>query len=118
MESILLNIPLAFSGIVILLCTIYLNRRFDENSLIGALGCFVSFISILLLAVLPTGGPQLAGLYLSSVGSGYVIGLTMISNNVCGYTKKIFYNGAYIFAYCLGSFLGPLMMRENESEYE
>ncbi|KAI7853647.1 major facilitator superfamily domain-containing protein, partial [Circinella umbellata] len=116
-ESILLNIPLAFSGIVILLCTIYLNRRFDENSLVGALGCFVSFISILLLAVLPKGGPQLAGLYLSSVGSGYVIGLTMISNNVCGYTKKIFYNGAYIFAYCLGSFLGPLMMRENESPH-
>lgn len=42
--------------------------------------------------------------------SVYVLLVTSISNNVTGYTKKIFYNGVLMIFYTVGNFVGPLMM--------
>ncbi|KAF7727397.1 hypothetical protein EC973_007561 [Apophysomyces ossiformis] len=40
----------------------------------------------------------------------YLLLLASISNNVSGYTKKIFYNGVIMIAYTLGNCIGPFVM--------
>ncbi|KAI9497363.1 major facilitator superfamily domain-containing protein [Zychaea mexicana] len=115
MESILLNIPSGFSAMILVLITVYCSRRFNENNYVGALACVVSFTGVLLLTVLPRGGAMLAGIFLVTTNPASAIVLSVISNNVNGYTKKVFYNAAYLVAYCLGNFTGPLMMRPEQA---
>ncbi|KAI9276859.1 major facilitator superfamily domain-containing protein [Phascolomyces articulosus] len=115
MESILLNIPVGFSAILLNIMSIYLCYRFNENNYIGAIMSIITFIGILFLTVLPIGGSMLTGILLITPSPVSAITLTVISNNVSGYTKKVFYNGAYLVVYCLGNFTGPLMIRENEA---
>ena len=114
MQSILLNIPSGFMAMSLVLLAVFLSRHFDENNYVGAFMCIITFIAMLLLTVLPIGGAMLTGILLATTNPGSAIILSVIGNNVSGYTKKVFYNGAYLVAYCLGNFTGPLMMIENE----
>ncbi|KAI9493877.1 major facilitator superfamily domain-containing protein [Zychaea mexicana] len=114
-SSVLFNIPAGCSSVIITVIAIYFSHRFNENGYVGAICCFVPFIGLLLLILLPTGGVLLMGLCLTTAAPVYALALSMISNNVIGSTKKIFYNGAYFVAYCLGNFTGPLMMRSEEA---
>ncbi|KAI9276860.1 major facilitator superfamily domain-containing protein [Phascolomyces articulosus] len=109
-QSILLNIPSGFSAMCLVLLAVYLSHRFNENNYVGAFMCIITFIAMLLLTVLPIGGGMLAGILLATTNPGSAIVLSVIGNNVSGYTKKVFYNGVYLVAYCLGNFTGPLMM--------
>ncbi|KAG2226517.1 hypothetical protein INT45_014261 [Circinella minor] len=113
--SMLLNIPLGFMGIALTVIAGYFNRHFNENGYIAALSSITCFTGILLLTVLSIGGIQLIGLYLSHIAPAYAITITMISNNVSGYTKKIFYNAVFLVGYCCGNFIGPLMIRPEEA---
>ncbi|KAI9276861.1 major facilitator superfamily domain-containing protein [Phascolomyces articulosus] len=110
MESILLNIPIGVTTMVLITTTVYLSRRFKENNYIGAAMCFVAFIGVLLLTVIPEGGAMLVGIFCANIDCVSTIVLSSISNNVSGYTKKVFYNGTYLVAYCLGNFAGPLLI--------
>lgn len=68
-------------------------------------------IGLILLLAIPSGGVKLLGYYLSWASTGsYALIITMIGNNVKGYTKKIFYNGSLMCFYTIGNFCGPLMM--------
>lgn len=40
---------------------------------------------------------------------------TLVSNNVSGYTKRVFFNGVNMVAMTIGNFCGPLMMAENQA---
>ena len=117
MVSVLLNIPLGLMAIVLAVTAISLNRHFDENGYAGAISSITCFIGILLLTVLPIGGMQLIGLYLANISAAYAITITMISNNVSGYTKKIFYNAVFLVGYCCGNFTGPLMIQPEQGLY-
>lgn len=70
----------------------------------------ISLLGCILLSTIP-GTPKLLGLYLSwgmtGVGS---LTQTLVSNNVSGYTKRIFYNAISMVAMTVGNFIGPLMM--------
>ena len=115
MGSILLNIPIRFSAILLNIMAMFLCHRLHENSYIGALSSFITFMGILFLTILPTGGAMLAGILLITPSPVSAITLTSISNNVSGYTKKkVFYNGVYLVAYCLGNFTEPLLMKLSE----
>ena len=114
MESILLNIPTGVTAIILVTVSVYLSRRFNSNNYVGALMCCITFIGVLLLTVLPVGGYMLAGIFLATIDSVSTIVLSAISNNVSGYTKKVFYNGSYLVAYCLGNFAGPLLIIPHE----
>lgn len=71
----------------------------------------VNIIGLVLLLVIPATRFKLIGYYMSwAYCSVYVLMVTSISNNVTGYTKKIFYNGVLMIFYTIGNFLGPLMM--------
>ncbi|KAI7859824.1 major facilitator superfamily domain-containing protein [Circinella umbellata] len=115
LESILLNIPKGVSTIILLLLAVFLSKRFDENGHVGAFMSIISFLGALFLTVIPTGGAMLVGIFLSATSPAYTLLQTMISNNVSGYTKKIFYTGGNLVAYCLGNFVGPLMMVDHET---
>lgn len=115
MNSILLNIPYGVSVLFFLSITVYASKRWDEIGWVAASMGLVSFTAALLLAVIPSGGAKLAGLYLSATSPMYVMLQTSISSNVSGYTKKIFYTGGNLVAYCVGNFVGPLMMVEREA---
>ncbi|KAG0185730.1 hypothetical protein DFQ28_008926, partial [Apophysomyces sp. BC1034] len=55
---------------------------------------FISAIGMVLIIVIPVPKVKLIGLCLQmAIVTTYVLMLTSISNNVSGYTKKIFYNG-------------------------
>ncbi|KAI7853650.1 major facilitator superfamily domain-containing protein [Circinella umbellata] len=115
MQSILLNIPSGFMAMFLVLLAVFLSRHFNENNYVGAFMCIITFVAMLLLTVLPIGGAMLSGILLATTNPGSAIVLSVIGNNVSGYTKKVFYNGAYLVAYCLGNFTGPLMMIENQA---
>ena len=93
---------------------VFLSKRFNENGHVGAFMSIISFLGALFLTVIPTGGAMLVGIFLSATSPAYTLLQTMISNNVSGYTKKIFYTGGNLVAYCLGNFVGPLMMVDHE----
>lgn len=71
----------------------------------------LSTLGLLLLIVIPYPPAKLVGLYLCySFVAAVVIVLGVVTNNVSGYTKKIFYNASFAFALTCGSFTGPQMM--------
>lgn len=76
----------------------------------------VSVIGFILVLVIPFNQAKLAGLY---VCFGYigalVLVMTSISNNVSGYTKKIFYNCSMVFFCAIGNFVGPQLMIPSQS---
>ncbi|KAJ8654655.1 hypothetical protein O0I10_009706 [Lichtheimia ornata] len=115
LESILLNIPKGFSTILLLIFAMTMSKRFDVICYIGALMSLIAFIGALLLGVLPVGGVMLLGIFLASTSPPYTMLQTLISNNTSGYTKKIFYTSGNIVMYCLGNFVGPLMMVDSQA---
>lgn len=114
-DSVLLNIPLGAMIIILLGISVYISRCFNEIAYIGAGFTAISMIGMIFLLVLPLGGVQLLGLYLCGTNSTYNLLQTSISNNVSGYTKKIFYTAANMVAYCIGNFVGPLMMVQKQA---
>lgn len=45
-----------------------------------------------------------------SFAASYTLFLTALTNNVSGYTKKIFYSSSVMVFYTFGNFAGPQMM--------
>ena len=115
MQSILLNIPSGFMAMFLVLLAVFLSRRFNENNYVGAFMCIITFVAMLLLTVLPISGAMLSGILLATTNPGSAIILSVIGNNVSGYTKKVFYNGSYAVAFCLGNFAGPLFINESDN---
>ena len=93
----------------------YFSLRFCEIGYIGATVCLLSFTGVMLLCTLPEGPIKLLGYYLCPVTAGYVLLVTSVSNNVSGYTKKIFYNGCILSSLCVGNIIGPLLMTQSDS---
>lgn len=76
----------------------------------------IDIIGLILMLVIPITHVKLLGFYLAwSYCAAYVLMVTSISNNVSGYTKKIFYNGVLMIFYTIGNFCGPLMIVESQA---
>ncbi|KAI9255748.1 major facilitator superfamily domain-containing protein [Phascolomyces articulosus] len=115
LDALALGIPQRFVSITLLCTAMYFSHKFKEIGYVGASAFVLSFIGVLLLRVLPDGAIKLVGYYFSPVNAGYVMIVTSASNNVAGYTKKIFYNGCILTALCVGNMIGPLLMTESDS---
>ncbi|KAI9272729.1 major facilitator superfamily domain-containing protein [Phascolomyces articulosus] len=111
--SILLSIPSSVIAIILISLAAYLSKRYKENAYIGVLGCAITILGLILLLVVPEGGGILSGIFLAIVGPQYTIFLTISSVNIAGYTKKSFYMGTITATYCVGNFVGPLLIRED-----
>ncbi|KAI9250906.1 major facilitator superfamily domain-containing protein [Phascolomyces articulosus] len=115
-ESILLKAPAGTSSLVGVLIATVLARKTGQICLSGAFMSTVSLVGCIILAVVKEGPAKLAGFYISwFLTGGYSLLITTIGNNVSGYSKKIFYNGAFVIFYTLGNFIGPLVMLEKEA---
>ncbi|KAI8149504.1 major facilitator superfamily domain-containing protein [Fennellomyces sp. T-0311] len=114
LDSVLLNIPNGVATVILLGCAMFLSKRYDAVGIVGFIFCIIPMVGALLLCTIPSGGVKLIGLYLSATSPPYVMLQTSISGNVAGYTKKIFYTSGNLVAYCIGNFVGPLMMVEHE----
>ncbi|KAI9497525.1 major facilitator superfamily domain-containing protein [Zychaea mexicana] len=110
LTSVILNIPYGASIVLFVAIATVLSHRFQEIGIIAIISCILPLLGAILLLVLPLGPVQLLGLYLSTTSPAYTLLQTYISSNVGGYTKKIFYTSANIVAFCLGNFVGPIMM--------
>lgn len=83
-----------------------------QQTIYSACGLMATnIVGLILLLVIPVTRVKLLGFYMAwAYCSVYVLLVTSISNNVTGYTKKIFYNGVLMIFYTVGNFVGPLMM--------
>ena len=60
----------------------------------------IDVIGLILLVVIPVTRIKLVGFYMTwSYCAAYVLLITSVTNNVSGYTKKIFYNGSLMVFY-------------------
>lgn len=94
---------------------VWLAGRVQKIAMIGMLASGVSLVGCVIMATVP-GIPKLSGFYLSwaMTGTGAII-QTLVSNNVSGYTKRVFYNGMGMVAMTIGNFAGPLVMSGNQA---
>lgn len=95
--------------------SVLVAHKIQRNTFIAIVTTIISLLGCILLAVIP-GTPKLFGLYLSwaTTGTGALV-LTLVSNNVSGYTKKVFYNAVLIVGQTFGNFIGPLIMVDSQA---
>lgn len=92
----------------------WLSRRYSEVAYVAAIYLLVPFIGNILLIDLAVWRIPARWLVSMWLWASLCLGFTSVANNVAGYTKKIFYNAAIVVAYCVGNFVGPLLMMEKE----
>jgi hypothetical protein len=104
------------ADIIFIIGSIYIVHK-TKQTIYTAVGLMViDIIGLILLEVIPYPHAKLVGFYLSwSYCAAYVLMVTSISNNVSGYTKKIFYNGIVMIFYTIGNFCGPLMIVDSQA---
>ncbi|KAI8356124.1 major facilitator superfamily domain-containing protein [Choanephora cucurbitarum] len=115
-NSILLQVPSGFSSALFCGIAVLIARKTGQLYLAAAVSSTISLVGVILLAVLPNSAIKLLGYFLAWAMNGTaVILLTIVSANVTGYTKKIFYNAMYMIFFTIGNFVGPLVMLEKEA---
>lgn len=116
LQSILLTIGAGGSTILFIVVGVWIVQK-TRQTLYTACGLMVvDIVGLICLITIPEDRVKLVGFYLAwSYCAAYVLLVTSISNNVSGYTKKIFYNGLLMIFYTIGNFCGPLMMDETQN---
>ncbi|KAI8142048.1 major facilitator superfamily domain-containing protein [Fennellomyces sp. T-0311] len=115
LQSVLLTLGSGGIDIVFIIGAVWCSQK-TGNLLYTACGLMViDIIGLILLQVIPVTRAKLVGFYLCwSYCAAYVLMIASISNNVSGYTKKIFYNGSLMVFYTIGNFVGPLLMIDSQ----
>ncbi|CAO3633059.1 unnamed protein product [Mucor hiemalis] len=113
--SIILQVPNGVAGAVFSIGGVMIAARVRQNTFTAIGLAIFSLVGCVLLITLP-GVSKLAGFYMTwSMNGTSALILTLVSNNVSGYTKRIFYNAMGMVALTLGNFIGPLMMSSNQA---
>lgn len=88
-----------------------------QNTFTAIAFALFALLGCILLITLP-GVAKLAGFYMTWAMNGTsALIQTLISNNVSGYTKRIFYNAMGMVALTFGNFIGPLLMTSNQAPH-
>ncbi|KAI9497523.1 major facilitator superfamily domain-containing protein [Zychaea mexicana] len=115
-ESLLLQIPSGLASALGVLIAVVLAHKTRQIIWSSMFMLVIGMIGLIILCAIPEGEVKLLGFYLSWAGTGsYALVVTLIGNNVKGYTKKIFYNSCIMVAYTVGNFVGPLMMVDHQA---
>ncbi|KAG2226219.1 hypothetical protein INT45_003364 [Circinella minor] len=115
LDSVILNVPRGISAIIIMFAAGYISQRYNDTTHVGASMAFLFFVGALILTTVQFGAVRLIGVYLSTMLPAYVLMQSSCAKNVIGYTKKTFYNACIYVSICVGNFIGPLMLREEEA---
>ncbi|KAI8888428.1 MFS general substrate transporter [Backusella circina FSU 941] len=136
LQSVLLSVGAGGADIIFIVSAVYFVHK-TKQTIYTAIGIMVvNILGLILLEVIPNQKAKLVGFYLAwSYCAVYVLMIASVSNNVSGYTKKIFYNGMIMIFYTignrnyilsdlsislntlitLGNFCGPLMIVESQA---
>ncbi|CAO3629098.1 unnamed protein product [Cunninghamella blakesleeana] len=110
-ESVILQIPSGGLAALYTLIAIIFVKKTNQSILTGIGFTFLSIIGCIVLITSQSTAGKLVGYYLSwAQAAPQATFITIVGNNVLGYTKKVTYNGANIIAYVLGSFIGPFFL--------
>ncbi|KAG0169176.1 hypothetical protein DFQ28_004308 [Apophysomyces sp. BC1034] len=113
LQSILLMIPNGALDIIFILLSVQIVNRTNQTIYVACASMAAGTIGTLLMIVIPVPRLKLIGQYVAlSAVPTYVLMLASLSNNVSGYTKKIFYNSMMMISYTVGNFIGPYIMSE------
>ncbi|KAI9316391.1 major facilitator superfamily domain-containing protein [Dichotomocladium elegans] len=115
LQSVLLTAGTGGFDIIFIFIAVVVTKRTKETLLTASGMMLIDVLGLILLQVIPIIRLRLIGFYmLWTYPAAYVLLLANVSNNVSGYTKKIFYNGALMIFYTIGNFVGPLLMLDSE----
>ncbi|KAL7318911.1 hypothetical protein PS15m_002094 [Mucor circinelloides] len=115
LNSIILQIPNGVSAASFAIVSALIAHKLQKNTFIAIGTALISLLGCILMAVIP-GTPKLVGLYLSWAMTGTVsLVLTLVTNNISGYTKKVFYNAVIVVGQTFGNFIGPLIMIQEQA---
>ncbi|KAG8925914.1 hypothetical protein FRC02_009347 [Tulasnella sp. 418] len=112
----LLQIPYgAFISLVILLC-IWINHRAPTNSrtMVMAISILPNLAGTLGLVFIPSEHKvaRLICYYLTGISNAaFVLGLSLVTGNVGGHTKKLIANAATGLGMCVGNIIGPFFYK-------
>ncbi|KAI8067688.1 major facilitator superfamily domain-containing protein [Gilbertella persicaria] len=115
LTAIILQVPNGVAAALFAIGAVLMANRIGQNTFTGIGAALVSLLGCVLMASIP-GTPKLVGFYLTWAMTGVSALLqTLVSNNVSGYTKRVFYNGVNMVAMTIGNFCGPLMMNQDQA---
>jgi hypothetical protein len=118
LQAVLLSAGTGAADIFFILIAIYSVHKTKQTIYTAVALMVVDILGLILLVVIPDDHVKLLGFYMAwSYCAVYVLMVTSISNNVSGYTKKIFYNGVLMIFYTVGNFCGPLMIVESQKPH-
>ncbi|KAI9018501.1 major facilitator superfamily domain-containing protein [Phycomyces nitens] len=107
-EAVLSTVGIGAADIVYIIVAVYFVKKTNQTIYVACVTMFINNVGLLLLLVIPVPKLKLIGLYLGwTYPAAYVLILTSITNNISGYTKKIFFNGLFMVFYTIGNFAGP-----------
>ncbi|ORX44760.1 MFS general substrate transporter [Hesseltinella vesiculosa] len=116
MQAILLQMPSATITVIFCFLSVMLHRKTNSYVIVSAVCSGIAMIGCILLASLPHTSIKLLGYYLAwGYNGSYIMLLSLVGSNVSGYSKKIWYNGTIMIAYCIGNLIGPLVMVDQEA---
>lgn len=96
----LLSVGSGGADIIFIIIAVMVAKRTGETLLTACGLMFVDLIGLILLQVIPAMRVKLVGFYMVwSYCAAYVLMIASVSNNISGYTKKIFYNGSLMIFY-------------------
>ncbi|CDH52323.1 predicted protein [Lichtheimia corymbifera JMRC:FSU:9682] len=114
-ESVLLSVGSGGADIIFIIIAVMVAKRTGETLLTACGMMLIDLIGLILLQVIPVMRVKLVGFYMVwSYCAAYVLMIASVSNNISGYTKKIFYNGSLMIFYTIGNFIGPMLMFDSE----
>ncbi|KAG2198953.1 hypothetical protein INT47_013137 [Mucor saturninus] len=117
LNTILLGVPSGAAYCIFIFIAITCHNKFKNSMMYTGCGMLsISVVGLILVLVIPINQAKLIGLYICVAYIGaLVLVMTSISNNVSGYTKKIFYNCSMVFFSAIGNFVGPQLMIPSQS---
>ncbi|KAI8886243.1 MFS general substrate transporter [Backusella circina FSU 941] len=115
LNSIIMATPCGVFSILYSICCFYYVGKYGNLHYAMCITFSISAIGILLVMTIPFDKAKLLGIYLTvAFSSGYMLIFSSITNNVTGYTKKLFYISTITAAFNLGSYIGPLLMLDSQ----
>lgn len=88
------------ADIIFIIIAVMVAKRTGETLLTACGMMLIDLIGLILLQVIPVMRVKLVGFYMVwSYCAAYVLMIASVSNNISGYTKKIFYNGSLMIFY-------------------
>ncbi|KAB5529060.1 major facilitator superfamily domain-containing protein [Coniochaeta sp. 2T2.1] len=119
LNSLLLLMPVgAYAGTMQLILPYLAYKYKNIRSYLVFAAQVGTTVAALLLWVLPissTGALLFGCIIMPSVGAGYAVLMGLQLANIAGYTKRSIASSGLYIGYCLGNFVGPLVMKKQDA---